>query len=109
MALEREKKEEEARRKVSGIQRKEKVKQHNLKRKDRKKKKVRTPNDSILAQSITRPAFGDVVDRPPVFDPKLKNKMSSLVEKSKSHKTMSDFASEVRASYELLKQKRREE
>lgn len=109
MALEREKKEEEARRKMNGNQRKEKVKQHNLKRKQKNKKKIRTPDDSISAQPVTKPAFGEVVDRPPLFDKAVKNKMCSLVEKSKSRKTMADYANEVKASYELLKLKRREQ
>lgn len=107
---EKERKLAEARRKVSGKQRKLKTQKHNLKRLEKLKKKGRGHSDDILFTDPTsKPVFGEVVERPPIFEESLKLKMNHLLKKSRPSSQMMDlenYVSDVQASYNILKQKR---
>jgi len=111
IAEEKEKKLADARRKISGKQRKLKTKEHNLKRLAKLRKKGRGHSDDVPMDDNSKPVFGDVVERPPIFEESVKLKMDSLAKKSRGSGQMTgleNYITDVQASYKILKQKRQE-
>eukprot|EP00397_Hematodinium_sp_SG-2012_P053948 GEMP01064741.1.p1 GENE.GEMP01064741.1~~GEMP01064741.1.p1 ORF type:complete len:224 (+),score=58.95 GEMP01064741.1:44-715(+) len=93
----------DARRKMVGDQRKQKVKKHNLKRQEKNKKKPRSSLEDEDRPKVSAPQFGDVVDRPLVFDPVMKAKLDAK-KTTPAVSSLDDYVSKVKEAYEGLKQ-----